>query len=306
MDWQNALSGGLQGLANQNPGSALGIGSGALAGLMRRRRIGLGNTTPPNTAPMTPQGGIAMPGADNDEDDQGIPGMADGGAAGTMYGSWADSPMGQAAAGMVPTATGGYTYQGGPTGGPTQSSYAPVVAASSPMPDRASAQAVGQPMSGALYGPRNNRAPLQGPPADNRPLPPAAARYNTVQNVGRSYVQQPGGFPSMRAGMAPPAPQTAAPAAPQATQQPRQNFGSAHALAKGGIVEGLAGLEPKNQETSMRRYSPIGALPPSVSLQPKPEDMAHRLPHRMAITPRLKVRMPHPSMGTSGHVSMGR
>lgn len=64
-------------------------------------------------------------------------------------------------------------------------------------------------------------------------------------------------------------------------------------MARGGEV-GIAGTRPQIAEAAMRRYSPIGPRNPQVMLQPNPQGMAHRLPRREAIAPRLNVRLPRP------------
>ncbi len=319
MDWTGALAGGLGALEWMDKDGPLGAAAGGIGRYINRRRIGPGQGGPPNTAPMNPNGSVQIPGYDTGEDDgsNGVHGMAGGGmyspggGEGTMYGSFANTPMGMAAAGLdyVP----GQTWQ---------TPVAPPAPTQSPVmtPGRAN-MAPGAAPSGAGIGPRRNTAPMQGPPGDNRPLPSPSVRYNPMMMRNASQPNEgvfrnPGvsmgaSAPPTPAPPAPPAPAAEPAAAPGAAAKvaPKRGgagtFGGGQALARGGTVSGMSAIEPQNQESAERRYSPISALPPSVSLQPKPEDMAHRLPHRMSITPRLKVKMPHPSMGSSGRVGMG-
>lgn len=67
---------------------------------------------------------------------------------------------------------------------------------------------------------------------------------------------------------------------------------------------GFSGERPVEADQPFHRYAPTGPLNPAVRMQPSPEDMAHRLPTRMKISPKLNVRMPAPKMPGAGRVSM--
>lgn len=77
---------------------------------------------------------------------------------------------------------------------------------------------------------------------------------------------------------------------PQMQPQRSMQRGPTAGMAQGGEVR------PQIAEALMRRYSPIGPRNPQVTLQPSPQGMAHRLPQREAITPRLNVRVPRPKI----------
>ena len=78
-------------------------------------------------------------------------------------------------------------------------------------------------------------------------------------------------------------------------------------MARGGVIDGgVPGMEPQAAESSMRRYSPIGPKNPIARMTPSPEDMAHRLPQRMSLSPRINVKLPRPKMGAGrGAVKIG-
>jgi hypothetical protein len=77
-------------------------------------------------------------------------------------------------------------------------------------------------------------------------------------------------------------------------------------MARGGIVDGgIPGLKAPQAEAADRRYSPIGPRNPTVMISPSPEDMAHRLPRRMSLSPKLNVKLPRPKMPGMGGVKIG-
>lgn len=88
-----------------------------------------------------------------------------------------------------------------------------------------------------------------------------------------------------------------------------------NSFAAGGTVHGLPSLPggtagyapdpPPNATQGFRRYSPVGPMNPKIGLQPKPEEMAHHLPSRVRISPRMNVKLPRPTIKHGGGISIG-
>jgi hypothetical protein len=191
-------------------------------------------------------------------------------------------------------------------------------------------------MSAAPQGSVNPPAPtLQGAAPQQMSPQQAAARYQPVPQPAAMPMQPP----ALQAqAYAPTQPAQPAPQQQMGAPQGFQNFGggygqggpnvggnmnttnlvgagggggaapAAKAFARGGSIvpAGIPAAEPAEAEAGMRRYSPIGPRNPTAQLQPKPEDMSHRLPTRIPVTPRLNVRLPRPKMPGAGGVGFGR
>lgn len=183
---------------------------------------------------------------------------------------------------------------------------APVAGPPAPQPPQAPGLPV-QPM--AMGGMAMAGPPMQGqapgvPPMQTRPYAPVSAMQGAPP---QQMMPQRGPM----AGAAPmqqqPQPMSGQSPALGAQPQPQSQMSPPRPMAGGGVIDGgIPGFEPPKAESAMRRYSPIGPRNPSAMMTPAPEDMAHRLPNRMTLAPKINVKLPRPKMPGKGAISSGR